>query len=300
MKYKAPKIIRDKKKRKESGIKFWKEFLFEGGLFLITSLLAIVSAFELNKLVLAKKAYLPTTTLQDFLFSFLLVTFIVLIFVLFKKAKKFKEVIYKGLFIITVFWGGMTVLNLFIPVFGAIFLMGVLIILWLKVPTIWVHDILIALGLAGASCFFGLSFAPSVALSLLLIFSVYDFIAVYKTKHMIVMAKEMIEKKVIMGFIIPKDFKVFNTKLKDLKIGDNVMILGGGDVVFPGLLAVSVVPFGFLKAFIIVFFSLAGTFFTYWLFTAQKEIDGHIEPIPALPPVALFAIIGYFATLLLP
>lgn len=296
MKYTVPKIIKEKKAKKEASIEFWKVFFIEGGLFLITSVLAIVCALKLNKLAKTGKIYLPTTSLQDFLFSFLFVMFFVLIFVLYrnKKASKFKEIVYKGLFIITVFWGGMTVLDLFLPVFGSILIMGVLIVLWLEVPTVWVHDVLIMLGLAGAASFFGLGFTPSVVLALLLIFSVYDFIAVYKTKHMVLMAKEMIEKKVIFGFIIPKEIKYFKDNLKEVKPAGNFMILGGGDVVFPGLLAVSVIPSGFLKALIIVLFSLFGSLFSYYLFANQDEK----RPMPALPPVALFAIIGYFVTLL--
>ena len=189
-------------------------------------------------------------------------------------------------------WGGLTVLNLFMPVFVAILVMGILIALWLEFAKVWVHDVLMVLGLAGAASFFGLGFTPSVVVALLLIFSVYDFIAVYNTKHMVLMAKEMIDKKVILGFIIPKEIKYFKGKLSEIKPGGNFMILGGGDVVFPSLLAVSVVPSGVLKALVIVLFSLAGSFFSYWLFMKEKE------PIPALPPIALFAIIGYLLTLL--
>lgn len=297
MKYKPPKIIREKKAKKEFQKQFWKAFCIEGGLFLLTSVLAILGAFELKKLAKAGKIYLPQTSLQDFLFSFLFVTFFVLIFVLYKNKKinKFKEIIYKGFFIITVFWGGMTLLNLFLPdpwgTPGSILIIGALIGLWLEFPSVFVHDILMVLGLAGTASFFGLGFTPSVVVALLLIFSVYDFIAVYKTKHMVLMAKEMIEKKVILGFIIPKEFKYFKDGLKGVKPGGDFMILGGGDVIFPGLLAVSAVPTGFLKALAIVLFSLAGTFFSYWIFTKEKE------PIPALPPIALFAIIGYLTTL---
>ena len=292
MKYKEPKVIKDKKVKKESHKQFWKVFLIEGALFFLTSVLAVIGAFEFNQLAKLKKVYLPTTSLQDFLFSFLIITIFVLLFVSYRKAGKFKDLVYKGFFIITVFWGGMTILNLFLPVFFAILIMGIFIALWLKFPTIWVHDILMILGLAGAASFLGLSFTPSIVLALLMIFSVYDFIAVYKTKHMVLMAKEMIEKKVILGFIIPKELKFFKNKLKDVKTGGNFMILGGGDIVFPSLLAVSVVPAGFLKAIIIVLFSLAGVFFGYWIFTKEKE------PIPALPPIALLAIIGYLITLL--
>jgi len=296
MGYKAPKNIREKKAKKDFQKQFWKIFVIEGSLFLITSVLAILSAFQLNKLVKVQKIYLPAISFQDFLFSFLFVTFFVLLFISFKKASKFKELIYKGFFIITCFWGGMTVLNLFIPAFGAILIMGFLIIMWLKFPAIWVHDILITLGLAGAASFFGLGFDPSVVVILLVIFSFYDFIAVYKTKHMVVMAKEMIDKKVILGFIIPKEIRYFKDKLEKVKPGGNFLILGGGDIVFPNLLAVSVVPFGFLKALIIVLFSLIGSLLSYWIFINQKNK----EPIPALPPVALFTIIGYFVALLLP
>ncbi len=293
MKYRPPKMIRDKKIERESRKKFWRVFLIEGGLFSLASVFAVVGAFQLNKLAGLEKIYLPANFLQYFLVSFLVVTFLVLLFVLLKnkKASKFKEIIYKGFFITTVFWGGMTVLNLFLPALAAILVMGILIVLWLKFPIVWVHDVLMILGLAGVSSFLGLSLIPSIVVALLLIFSVYDFIAVYKTKHMILMAEEMIGKKVILGFIIPKEFKHLKNKLKDVKIGGNFMILGGGDVVFPSLLAVSAVPSGFLKAIIIVFFSLAGVFFSYWIFTKEKE------PIPALPPIALLAIIGYLTTL---
>lgn len=298
MKYTVPKNIKEKRAKRESQKIFWKVFFIEGAFFLITSFLATVSALKLNKLAEIKKVYLPAVWWQDFLFSFLFVAFFILVFISYKKAGKFKEIVYKGLFIIAVFWGGMTVLNLFMPVFATIFVMGVLIILWLELPTIWVHDILMVLGLGGAASFFGLEFAPSVVVALLLIFSVYDFIAVYRTKHTAQMAKEMIEKKVVFGFIIPKEVKSFAYKLNKLKINSNFIILRGGDVVLPGLLASSIISSGFARALIVILFSFTGSFFSYWLLMAQKDFGDKIEPVSALPPIALFSIIGYLITLL--
>jgi len=294
MAYKPHKIVREKVAKKEFRKQFWRIFLIEGVLFLAASLLSAINAFKLNELVKVKKIYLPAASLQDLLLSFLFITFFILIFVTFKKDGKIKEIIYKGLFVLTVFWGGMTVLNSFIPVFGSIMIMGVLMVWWLEKPSVLIHDILMVLGLAGATSFFGLGFEPSVAVFLLLALSFYDFIAVYKTKHMIAIAKNMIEKKVILGFIIPKELKYFNGKLKEVKPGGNFFILGGGDVVFPNLLAVSLIPSGFLKALIVIIFSLIGSLASYWLFANQKEK----EPIPALPPIALFSIVGYLLTLL--
>ena len=46
MKYTAPKIIKEKKAKKETQKQFWKVFFIEGGLFLITSILAVVSALS--------------------------------------------------------------------------------------------------------------------------------------------------------------------------------------------------------------------------------------------------------------
>ena len=107
MVYKPHKIIREKNIKKENQKQFWSVFFIEGGLFLLTSILAVVSTFKLNELTKIGKAYLPTTPLQNFLFSFIFIIFFVLIFILYKnkKLKKFKEITYKAIFIIIVFWG---------------------------------------------------------------------------------------------------------------------------------------------------------------------------------------------------
>ena len=59
------------------------------------------------------------------------------------------------------------------------------------------------------------------------------------------------------------------------------MILGGGDVVFPSLLAVSVIPSGFLKALIIVLFSLAGSFLVIGCLPRRKK-KSQFRPCPRL------------------
>jgi len=292
MKYHEPKIVKNKKAKKQANILFWKVFLIRGGLFFLTSVFAIASALQLSKLV-------KVNIFQQLLFSLLFVAFFVVTIIVYKKAGKLKEVAYKALFIAVVFWGSMTVLNLFLPVFVSVFIAGALIGLWLEFPTVWIHNILMVLGLAGVASFFGLNFSPAVAMAFLIIASGCDFIATYKTKYAAVAEKEMIEKKVILGFIIPKDYKNFTNKLKQVKPGDNFAIMLGGEVLFSSLLAVSVAPSGFLNAVIIVLFSFIGCLFGYWLFVTQKNVEGKSEPIPALLPVALFAIVGYLVSILI-
>ncbi|MCZ2845672.1 MAG: presenilin family intramembrane aspartyl protease, partial [Candidatus Bathyarchaeota archaeon] len=119
----------------------------------------------------------------------------------------------------------------------------------------------------------------------------YDFIAVYKTKHMVKMAKSMIESRAILGIVIPKKFIDFKKRLQDVEIGGDkkdCLILGSGDIIFPLILSASLLPQGIVKSGIILIFSIVGLFFGFILFLKLGK-----KPMPALPPLALSSIIGY-------
>lgn len=109
---------------------------------------------------------------------------------------------------------------------------------------------------------------------------------------MVKMAKEMLQHKAIVGFIIPQKLSDFSTQLKKVKVGGKFLILGGGDIVFPLILAVSLIPQSTLHALIIAFFSVIGLFAGFLIFISQKTR----APMPALPPIALFSILGYLLT----
>lgn len=112
---------------------------------------------------------------------------------------------------------------------------------------------------------------------------------------MIKMAKAMIESRAILGLVIPPDIFGFGEGLEKIHPGGKFLILGGGDVVFPLLFCVSLIPFGILNSLIVAFFSLVGLFVSFYFFIQQKAR----QPIPALPPIALFSIIGYLLTLII-
>ncbi len=289
--------------QKESQKELWKIFFIEGSIYLLTSLLALAGAFQLKRLEDAHQIYLPQTTLQDFLFSFFVGTVLVLALIALKhkKTQKWKPIIYKGFFLVTCFWGGMALLQAYLPVLFAVGIMGLLIFLWMHFQSVWAHNTLVIVALAGTAGFLGLQLSVSGVLLLLLILSLYDFIAVYKTKHMVQMAKEMIEKRVIIGFIIPRDLSGFKEPLSKVKPGGNFMILGGGDVVFPNILVAALVREGIGKSLIVLVFALIGTFLSYYMFASQKPArpGGEKEPVPALPPIALSCVVGYIITLLI-
>jgi len=113
---------------------------------------------------------------------------------------------------------------------------------------------------------------------LLILISIYDMYAVWHSGIMQKMAKYQIQKvRVFAGFFVPylgkKEANLVKnlppSKLKKRKIKVNLGILGGGDVVFPTILAgVVLYSLGFWQALIV---SLGATFGLAFLFYISKR-----------------------------
>lgn len=274
----------------------WRIFIIEAFLFSITMGLGIIASFKINKIFKIEKITTPQISFWQFIFYFLLTTlFILSITFLGKKFHKGKKALLKIIFILAVIVGGFSFLSLWLKEILAIILMIALVIFWLKKPEVIIHNFVVILGIAGMGSFLGLSLHQSVIISLLILFSIYDFVAVYKTKHMIRLAKEMTEAGAILALIVPQRPSGFRANLKEVRPGGEFFVLGGGDVAFPLLLCVSLVPQGVANAFMVATFSLIGLYLSFWLFISQKVR----QPIPALPPIALFSIIGFLITIIL-
>ncbi|XOB46714.1 MAG: presenilin family intramembrane aspartyl protease [Candidatus Nealsonbacteria bacterium] len=275
--------------------KFWKIFIVEFFLFSLTLVLGITTAFKSNKILTIQKIEIPQISFWRFIFQFFLASIFIFLIIRLIKTKKKKRLIFKILFVLTIFLGGVLMLSVWIPDIISLILISVLILWWWKQPSILIQDLCIILAIAGVGSILGLTLAPEIVMALLIIFSVYDFIAVYKTKHMIEMAKEMVKSRAVLGLIIPPNLSAFFEPLKEIKSGGKFLILGGGDIVFPLLFCCSLIPFGILKSLIVGFFSLIGLSVSFWFFLSQKKR----QPIPALPPIALFSILGYLITKLI-
>lgn len=106
---------------------------------------------------------------------------------------------------------------------------------------------------------------------LLILISVYDYLAVYKIKHMIGLAKFQSKAKLFAGLFIP--------------YGKNSAILGGGDMAFP-LLFTGVVMKSFgIKALIITLFVTIAL--ALLLFKSEKK-----RFYPAMPFLSIGCFIG--------
>lgn len=119
-----------------------------------------------------------------------------------------------------------------------------------KYPEWWVIDA-VGVGVsAGAGAIFGISFGLLPALALLVGFAAYDAIAVYRTKHMIDLADKVMDLKLPIMLVVPKQrgysFLRDEAKLKEkLAKGEEreALFMGLGDVVIPCVLVVSALSF---------------------------------------------------------
>lgn len=185
-------------------------------------------------------------------------------------------------------------------------------------PNIWVHNVSEVL-IYGAM---GAIFVPMeymtlwVGFVLLFLISLYDMYAVWKSKHMVKLAKFQTESKVFAGLMFNyaktkdgKDIKIKglsskkkldvpdapNSKTKKVKVESHTAILGGGDIAFPLLFSGVVlkglmVTYNFWIAFgmtLIISFTAAGSLL-YLFYIAEKG-----KFYPAMPFVTAGCLAGY-------
>ncbi len=181
-----------------------------------------------------------------------------------------------------------------------------LVVLFFSFNKVFIQNIAVILALVGVGSILGLSLSPIIVVIVLVVMSFYDIWSVYVTKHMVVLAKGMIQAGAIFGFVIPVANRDFFANTKDMTPGSSPhssnecgdkcsMILGSGDVVFPLVLAASVARVSLSGAIVVAIFSSVGLWVTHLLFVNQPER----RAMAALPPIAVMSILGYLFFLFL-
>jgi presenilin-like A22 family membrane protease len=264
-------------------------FLTEAILFCLTLTLGTLCASRLEKILEFHKIEIPSLSHFEFIFYFFLATFFAFLIFQFLRERIIKGKIYKILFLSVFFFSSLIFFESFFSEPIPIILVFLLIFWWAKNPIVLNQNLLIIFSLAGIGATLGLSLKPEAVILILIVLSIYDFIAVYKTGHMIRLAKEMMETGVIAALIIPPKISGFSFALNKVRPGSDFLILGGGDVALPLIFCASLIPFGILKSLIVSIFSLFGLFFNFFIFIKQKTR----KPMPALPLIALSSIMGY-------
>ena len=209
--------------------------------------------------------------------------------------KKVARFSFRLFLLLVVFSGTQVVAGVFVIPPWDLIVAAALALLFAKASNVLLHNVGIILGISGIAAVFGLSISVNFGLVLLVVFSFYDIVAVYITKHMVTMARSMVESGAVFGFLIPFEFKGFLYGKDEAKagIGENFMILGSGDIGLPLIFAVSLIKVSLVSAIITAAFSLLGLFLTHVLFLNQEKR----RAMAALPPIATMTIIGYLISL---
>ena len=113
-------------------------------------------------------------------------------------------------------------------------------------PKWWLVDLCGILMGAGVTALMGISFPIAFTLVLLVLLAIYDFISVYKTKHMIVLADSVVEAKMPILLVFPMKWSYRyedQTNIMEPKRKRESLFMGLGDVIIPGILVLSAFSF---------------------------------------------------------
>ena len=275
----------------------FKRHSFRLGLFFNEAFL-FLSALGIGLYVgsaLLNMGYVPeagtTSSVAGFLFSFLIATTIIILLLKFFKGGLF----FKFLMAFLIFVGSETVFSIFFPEIIAVLLAIGLVLLRFLIPNVFMQNFAIILAVAGIGATIGTLLPFEAVLILLAVLSVYDVIAVYRTKHMVSMFRGVIENGTPLALIIPEKLSDSRTKVKHATPGTGrFLLLGTGDIAFPLVFAVSALKFGLVSALSVILGAFVGLFCIHLLLLQKKY-----GAIPALPPLIFFSLIFFLISIMI-
>lgn len=272
-------------------------FLWSGLVMVLALTLALYVAiqeklfFEVNQIVSPNT---PLGPVAAYFFSVVVVLALILFIIPLSKLK----LVFRILFTLMFAWGIFVVIALILPSAVAYPLAIIAGIGWLLLARVWLHDLLLLITLSGAGAVFGFLFSPWTFMIFMLIIAVYDVIAV-RFGFMVWMADKLSESATLPAFIFPKKIRDWKLNLENVKVGDlkkeeadrrEYSILGGGDIGFPLMFAVSVFfETDLVSAVLVGVFALTGLMSAFLI----QSFFLRGKPMPALPPIALFSLIGF-------
>ncbi len=165
-------------------------------------------------------------------------------------------------------------------------LAAVIVLLRIVIPKhLWLRNFTSIIATAGAGAVLGVSLGIIPVMVFMILLSVYDFIAVFKTKHMVKMAKAISSKNLSFTYALPTKEHTFE--------------LGTGDLVIPLVFAASLLeaaklnpalefPIYFIPPIVILIASLAGLL---WTMDYVSKRPG--TALPALPPQTILMLLAF-------
>ena len=274
----------------------------ELGMFLIVQALALLAAANLIVKGLAPEKMqgeAPALGMIGIAFAIAIVIMIAVLYFL-KTPKTF------GIFFgFMMFIGTEIFFEAFVPSLIAIVIAAIVVAVRFIKPNVITHNIAIFLTVAGISTMLGLTMpsARSVII-LLIVLSIYDYIAVFKVGSMISMFKKMLERGAPFAIVVPESVEHFGEHMEKVskeKLKQHAqkkksetpkfMMLGTGDLAFPAIFAVSAyAQYQWIPAIAVVMGAVVGVVVNHYFLTKK------FKAIPALPAIACFSIIAFAIT----
>jgi presenilin-like A22 family membrane protease len=244
-------------------------------------------------------------------------TLLVLLIIKMKKVN-----LWKAWFFLAVFLAISLALGVFLKSYYAFLIALALAFIKILKPNMVIHNITEVLMYAGIAVFLVPMLNVLWAAILLLAISAYDVYAVFKSKHMVKMAKFQAKSKVFAGLFIPYTPKEqetskasataasnkldlpksINFEVKKEKVEKRNAVLGGGDIAFPllftGAVMESLVVKGLARVVALqqsLIVTITTTIALALLFIFAKKDKFY----PAMPIVSAGCFIGYVIVLLL-
>jgi presenilin-like A22 family membrane protease len=193
--------------------------------------------------------------------------------------------VFKGIEALAIFSTALIVFFSFVPEAFAILLAVGLVVIRIFAPQylIW-RNVSSVVATIGAGSLIGVSAGVLPVIVFLVLLAVYDYIAVFKTKHMVTMAKAVAKKNLAFTFALPTKEHQFE--------------LGTGDLVMPLVFSVAVMkqalisglvwPAAIIPSIAILVASFAGLWLT--LDYGNKHVG---KALPALPLQVALMVLMY-------
>jgi presenilin-like A22 family membrane protease len=262
--------------------------------YILTFLLSIIVFLELNKLGLIVETIADPSSAWNsiYLFVNIIIATIVLILIL-KYVKRFPILKILEIFLVFISIGAFA--SFFIPDIMAMIL-AILIIIIKELTRNYLFKNLITSVIVGfISGYIAYSLEIFPIIILLILIAIYDFIAVFKTKHMVYLAKNIVNKNTVFIYDfgdVQDPVKATEENAKQIKAKGkeekrDKMSLGTGDFALP---LIAVVKFFFINpilgiiSFILVILAL--------ILTISGLFKGH-RALPAIPFQAFILALVY-------
>lgn len=270
-------------------------------IFLLTNLIGLYVALSFLEAIESGELEQPETKFSSFEDTFVLFGYILVGTAVIFISTRFWKPSLKVIEAFLIFISSWLTFDFLIPIYFGFFSVGLILAIALTAwkmlrPSITSQNIAAIFTGSGAGAVIGISFQVTPALIFLLVLCIYDFIAVFITKHMVSLAKIITQRPTVFTIASPHKFKkAKRTPLSGKrKRKTHVFQLGLGDVVMPMMFSISL-----LTRFSIVnsLFSMAGSAIA--LAIMIYYITEKPQVLPALPFISLGTLSGFLISVLL-